>query len=87
MPKVVSPAEVRHPLSDTIAVSPELAPDDRAIAEEAAKIYPDTNAGRPTPEEIAVEAYKIYQGRGAGDGADLDDWLEAERRLQARTPR
>ena len=87
MPKPISPADVRQPLSDTITVSPELAPDDRSVAEEAARIYPDTNEGRPTPEEIAVEAFKIYQGRGAGDGADLDDWLEAEQRLRARRRR
>ena len=56
-------------------------PDNAAIAEEAAAIYPDTNAGRPTPDEIAAEAYHIYMGRGAADGHDLEDWLEAERRL------
>ena len=65
--------------------SPEIGshqhPDNAAIAEESAAIYPDTNVGRPTPEEIAAEAYRIYMGRGANDGQDLDDWLEAERRL------
>ena len=55
-----------------------------AIAWEAAAIYPDTNEGAPTPEEIAAEAYQIYMGRGASDGGDLDDWLEAERRCQDR---
>jgi len=58
-------------------------PDNAAIAEESAAIYPDSNEGRPTPEEIAAEAYRIYMGRGAGDGQDLEDWLEAERRLSA----
>jgi hypothetical protein len=85
MPKPVQPADVRQPLSDTITADPaSAAPSDRAVAEEAARIYPDTNVGRPTPEEIAAEAYKIYQGRGAGHGGDLDDWLEAERRLQTK---
>lgn len=32
-------------------------------------------------EAIARRAYEIYQGRGGYDGADLDDWLEAERQL------
>ncbi len=60
-------------------------PDPAAIAEESAKIYPDTNEGAPTPEEIAIEAYAIYMAGGAQDGHDLEDWLEAERRLsQAR---
>jgi hypothetical protein len=35
----------------------------------------------PTTEEIAIRAYEIYQTRGGGDGADLDDWLQAEREL------
>jgi len=56
-------------------------PNNAAIAEESAAIYPDTNPGKPTPEEIAVEAYHIYRERGASDGQDMDDWLEAERRL------
>jgi hypothetical protein len=58
-------------------------PDNAAIAEESAAIYPDTNEGRPTPDEIAAEAYRIYMGRGATNGQDLEDWLEAERRLSA----
>jgi hypothetical protein len=35
----------------------------------------------PTDEQIARRAYEIYQARGANDGADLDDWLQAEREL------
>jgi hypothetical protein len=58
-------------------------PDNAAIAEESAAIYPDTNEGRPTPDEIAAEAYRIYMGRGASDGQDMEDWLEAERRLSS----
>lgn len=58
-----------------------MAVDSEAIGRESAAIYPDTNDGRPTPEEIAVEAYRIYMARGAQPGADLDDWLEAERRV------
>jgi hypothetical protein len=36
---------------------------------------------RPVPEEIAARAFDLYQRRGATDGADVDDWLEAERQL------
>jgi hypothetical protein len=32
-------------------------------------------------EEIAARAYEIYQARGGSDGADFDDWLQAEREL------
>jgi Protein of unknown function (DUF2934) len=59
-------------------------PSDAEIANEAAAIYPDTNAGPPSPEQIAEEAHAIYLGRGAEPGHDLDDWLEAERRLSSR---
>lgn len=33
--------------------------------------------------EIEVRAYAIYCARGCADGHDIDDWLEAERQLQA----
>lgn len=34
------------------------------------------------PDAIARRAYEIYQRRGGNHGADLDDWLEAERQLR-----
>jgi len=34
------------------------------------------------PDAVAKRAYEIYQNRGGTDGADLDDWLEAERELK-----
>ncbi len=37
----------------------------------------------PTFEQIAAEAYAIYMSHGQ-EGRDLDDWLEAERRLTQR---
>ncbi len=33
-------------------------------------------------DAVARRAYEIYQSRGGSDGADLDDWLEAERQLK-----
>jgi outer membrane protein TolC len=36
----------------------------------------------PTTEAIALRAFELYQQRGAYDGRDLDDWLEAERQLR-----
>jgi len=36
----------------------------------------------PTCEEIAQRAYEIYLSRGAQDGHDLDDWLQAEIQLK-----
>jgi hypothetical protein len=62
----------------------DAAPTPRDVAEESAAIYPDTFNTPPTPEQIAAEAYNIYCARGCGDGAAVDDWLEAERRLSGR---
>jgi hypothetical protein len=59
-------------------------PSSERVMDEAAAIYPDTFDTAPTPDEIAAEAYNIYLARGAEDGRDQDDWLEAERRLSAR---
>ena len=36
---------------------------------------------QPSPEQIAARAFELYERRGSCDGADLDDWLEAERQL------
>jgi hypothetical protein len=33
-------------------------------------------------DAVARRAYEIYQNRGGNHGADLDDWLEAERQLR-----
>jgi hypothetical protein len=36
-------------------------------------------------EEIALAAYSRYLSRGLAPGDEVDDWLEAERNLRART--
>jgi hypothetical protein len=43
---------------------------------------PFNEAERNDPDAIARRAFEIYQGRGGNHGADLDDWLEAERQLR-----
>ena len=35
----------------------------------------------PTREEIELRAYQIYVERGAAQGNDLEDWLQAESEL------
>lgn len=35
----------------------------------------------PTPENVARRAYELYEARGREAGADIDDWLRAEREL------
>ena len=37
----------------------------------------------PTLEQIRQRAQAIYRARGGGPGRELDDWLQAERDLQA----
>jgi Protein of unknown function (DUF2934) len=39
---------------------------------------------RPPRIEIARRAYEIFVGRGAADGHDIEDWLQAETELLAR---
>ncbi len=40
-------------------------------------------AGQPTREDVARRAYEIFRSRGGVHGRDVDDWLAAERELQA----
>ncbi len=36
-----------------------------------------------TRQRIAERAYDLFQARGRVDGHDIDDWLQAERQIQA----
>jgi hypothetical protein len=40
----------------------------------------------PSESEISAHAYEIFLSRGALNGHDLDDWLQAERELSAAIP-
>jgi hypothetical protein len=40
-------------------------------------------AVQPTESEIARRAHEIFVARGGAPGGELDDWLQAERELQA----
>jgi hypothetical protein len=33
----------------------------------------------PTPDDVAQRAYELYEARGGQPGAELDDWVRAER--------
>lgn len=62
-------------------------PPAGTLAEQSAAGEPPSTASsplRPTLEQIAEEAYALYMAKGAQDGHDLDDWLEAERRVATR---
>jgi hypothetical protein len=36
----------------------------------------------PIEQQIQLRAYELYEQRGRTDGHDLDDWLQAERRIK-----
>lgn len=38
---------------------------------------------RVSHDQLAMRAYEIFLSRGAADGRDLDDWLQAEREIAA----
>ena len=43
-------------------------------------------SGQPQPSRlnrIARRAHELYEARGGQDGRDLDDWLQAEREVDA----
>lgn len=58
------------------AVEPASAVDVRADETPAQDI-------QPTADDISREAYLLHLARGGAHGSDLEDWLEAERRLRA----
>jgi hypothetical protein len=43
--------------------------------------------GSVTEDEIRQRAYEIFVARGAIPGDDVQDWLRAERELQAQSNR
>jgi hypothetical protein len=62
----------------------------RAGAPDTAEDRPATAAAAPgaghapSYEEIAEAAYLRFLRRGASNGRDFDDWIEAERELRRR---
>lgn len=47
-------------------------------------ITEEKRSSGPSPEEIRKRAFEIHIERGGIHGCDLDDWLQAERELQAK---
>lgn len=44
---------------------------------------PKQRPSEPRLERIAQRAHEIYERRGGAHGKDLDDWLQAEREIDA----
>ncbi len=66
-----------RPADDTPSAAPSVAP--AAPPETAVPL-----ADAPSADAIRAHAYERYVARGRTPGAELDDWLAAERALQAR---
>ena len=51
---------------------------------DAASKNPNQSSQQPSRlSRIARRAHEIYEARGGQDGRDLDDWLQAEREIDA----
>ena len=50
----------------------------------SAKSLPNRSA-LVTHRDVARRAYDLYLARGCAHGHDVDDWLQAERELRARS--
>jgi hypothetical protein len=37
----------------------------------------------PSADDVARRAYQLYEARGGEPGRDIEDWLQAERELEA----
>ena len=48
---------------------------------------PEAEPVEPRMTRIARRAHELYETRGAQDGRDLDDWLQAEREIDAEIER
>jgi hypothetical protein len=63
----------------------EVSAADRGAAEQIAADQITDPATQPIVAEddpIAQRAYELYRARGGTHGADVDDWLQAERELR-----
>ena len=78
-PKVRRTAERRT--TRRSAESPAQAPDKGGVSIRTRR--PAGSAMHdPTAAQVEHLAYEIYLERGGGHGRDVEDWLEAERRLR-----
>jgi hypothetical protein len=64
----------------TFSKPPEPKEEKGKEAEVIAKI-PFSALTEKEKTRVAAMAYALYEQRGREDGHDLDDWLEAERRI------
>jgi hypothetical protein len=73
----------RHQVATSETSAPAVAVQP-AVETPAAKA-PEAPASRPTLEEIAQLAYSYWEARGYQGGSQEEDWLRAERELNAQS--
>jgi len=67
----------------TRQIPPDIQPEREV---ESASGASDRNRPRASRmNRIAERAHEIYQNRGGGDGRALEDWLQAEREIDAES--
>lgn len=66
----------------TISKSTEMDQNEQDYAAPDSPVESRVSQRMPIREEIEWRAYELHLARGAGDGHDLDDWIQAERELQ-----
>ena len=76
------------PEADTITAYPgvERSEDDGAVAQAIAAPSSGSSERQKSPsdDEIRERAYHRFLERGAHQGSEFDDWVEAERELRSR---
>ena len=79
------PATQREPATSASSSRQSSSEGDAPIDTGADMSEPaNASQGIPGYEEIAEAAYLRFLSRGCQDGADFDDWVEAERELRSR---
>ena len=74
----------KSPRTTTKSASP---PRPKATTPKKSPAPGATRASTPNGSQedaIARRAYEIYQARGGDHGADVEDWLQAEREIRSR---
>jgi Protein of unknown function (DUF2934) len=71
MPRAATPRSTRKRTAQPVETRIPAAPENIAPVN-----------GEPSEDEVRVRAYHKYLERGATDGHDLKDWVEAEKELR-----
>jgi hypothetical protein len=91
-PTSTAPESPTSVAADRAAAMPEPAgervtPADSTLADSVTFVTAENvtfdQPGSPTFDQIAEAAYLRYLNRGASDGQDFEDWIEAERALRS----